>query len=107
MILVQEDDGCIHVYESLAEVTSAVEALDADGTLLSVFDDLGQRYAIEWVRANRKHWIGVSNGEYRLVPAGPPDPSALLDLLHSVPDVWPQTESHRVRAVVEKLSRQS
>lgn len=48
MILVYEDEGCIHTYDSPETVVSAVEGLDAEHVLCEVFDDSGRRYVIEW-----------------------------------------------------------
>jgi hypothetical protein len=87
MMLVLEDDGCLHAYKSPEAVVLAVEALDAEECLRTVFDDLGRRYRIDWIQPNRAGLLGgVSNGLYRLVAEGEPDPSALLNLVcgHSV-----------------------
>jgi hypothetical protein len=85
MVLVLEDDGCLHLYDSPAAVCVAIEGLDAEDTLRAVFDERGQRYAIEWARPNRTGWLGLENGAYRLVPAGAPDVSGLLELLSNTP----------------------
>jgi|SRR6185369_7310954 hypothetical protein len=84
MILAFEDDGCVHLYASLDAVVLQIEALDIEGSVHEVFDDGGQRYAVEWIRPNKRGWIGVSNGEYRLVPSGRPDPNALIQALDRV-----------------------
>ncbi|HZS36848.1 MAG TPA: hypothetical protein VFF06_08480 [Polyangia bacterium] len=83
--LVLEDDGHLHVYRSPEAVAVAVEALDAETVLRAVFDERGQRYRIEWTRPNRGGVLGVSNGVYRLVADGPPDPAALLALIRDKP----------------------
>ncbi|HWE27883.1 MAG TPA: hypothetical protein VHB97_07765 [Polyangia bacterium] len=80
MIVVLEDDGCLHRYASLEAVVRHIEALDAEECLRAVFDDDGQRYRIEWIEPNRKG-IGVRNGIYRLVPEGAPDRAALTVML--------------------------
>lgn len=81
MIVVLEDDGCLHVYQSIAEVVRAIEALDAEDSLRTVFDRDGQRYRIEWIRPNTRGWLSVGNGEYRLVADGPPSVAELLQLM--------------------------
>ena len=81
MIVVLEDDGCLHVYQSVADVVRAVEALDAEDSLRAVFDEAGQRYRIEWIRPNTRSWLGVGNGEYQLVADGAPSVAELLKLI--------------------------
>jgi hypothetical protein len=85
MIVVEEDDGCLHVYASLDAVVLAVEALDAEEVLRAVFDEHGQPYRIEWIKPNDKSLWGLSNGVYGLVPDGPPNPAALLALIRAHP----------------------
>ena len=77
LILAFEDDGCVHVYQSLDAVVLQVEAMDAEDCLLAVFDDRGQRYVIDWIEPNKRGFFGVTNGRYRLLPSGDPDPQAL------------------------------
>jgi len=81
MILVEEDDGCIHLYPSVDAVALHVEALDAEDCLREVFDERGQRYAIDWIKPNERTRFGSTNGTYRLVPSGNPDLGALLGIL--------------------------
>jgi hypothetical protein len=102
MIIVHEDDGCLHVYEDLAAVVLAVEALDAEQCLLAVFDDEAQRHEIEWIKPNAQGWLGVSNGEYHLVPSGPPDPTALVQLIRKVGQVFPSSAGPAVQAVLNR-----
>src|SRR5262245_27619178 len=77
MVLVLEDDGCLHAYESLAAVTCAIEGWIAEDVLQVVIDERGQRYRIDWIRPDRK---GVLCS-YELVPDGPPDTIALVELI--------------------------
>jgi hypothetical protein len=84
MILTFEDDGCVHLYGSVDAVVHQIEALDIEGCVHEVFDDGGQRYAVEWIRPNKHGSIGMTNGEYRLVPSGQPDPKALVHALDQV-----------------------
>jgi hypothetical protein len=103
LIIVHQDDGCLHLYATPEAVALAIEALDAEDTLLAVFDDDGQRYVIAWIRANQKGWFGISNGEYRLVPSGPPDRSALINLIRSVARVFPASHIASLDAILRKL----
>ena len=77
MIVVLEDDNCLHVYESIADVVQHVESLDAQDVLRAVFDQDGQCYRIEWIKPNRRAWLGVENGEYRLIADGTPSIAAI------------------------------
>jgi hypothetical protein len=43
MIVVEEDDGCIHLYLSVDAVALHVEALDAEVCLREIIDERGQR----------------------------------------------------------------
>jgi hypothetical protein len=105
MVLTLEDDGCVHVYDSVGAVCLAVEALDAEDCLRAVFDDAGQRYAIEWLRPNVHGRFGsVGNGEYRLVPVGPPVPADLLAILATDPPVFPPRDRAAVATVKEQLA---
>jgi hypothetical protein len=104
MILVREDDGCLHVYDSLDAVALSIEGIDAEDTLRAVFDEDGQRYRIDWIRPNRRSgWFGVENGLYRLVPDGAPDPGALLDLVRTS-EILPE-HAPAIRAIEERLVR--
>ena len=104
MILTLEDDGCIHLYESLDAVVLRVEALDAKECLRAVFDEYGQQYGIEWIEPNKRGWIGVTNGRYRLVASGGRDPGVLKA---AIDEAGPRglTESDRslVEAVRDRL----
>jgi hypothetical protein len=105
MVLTLQDDGCVHVYESVGAVCLDVEALDAEDCLRAVFDHAGQRYAIEWLRPNVHGRFGsVGNGEYRLVPVGSPDPANLLAILASDPPVFPPGDRAVVATVKDQLA---
>lgn len=92
MIVVLEDDGCLHVYQTVAEIVRAIEALDAEDSLRTVFDQDGQRYRIEWIRPNTRAWASVGNGEYRLVADGPPSIAELLQLMDDHGAIDPHAE---------------
>ena len=104
MILTHEDDGCIHVYPSVDAVSLQIEALDVEDCVRAVFDDAGQRYAIEWIVPNKRGVIGVRNGAYRLAPVGAPDPEALLAMLASELRVHPENDRASVEAIKVRLT---
>jgi hypothetical protein len=108
MILVLEDDGCLHVYASIQEVVMAVEGLDAEETLRAVFDHRGQRFAIRWLSPNRvsRAFLGIStaeSGEYVLEPCGAPDPGALLQVMTGAEMVLPEEREPEVRSLEGRL----
>ena len=41
MLIVFEDDGCLHVYESPEAAALAIEGLDAEDTIRAAFDETG------------------------------------------------------------------
>ena len=104
MILVEEDDGGIHLYPSVDAVAVHIEALDAEDCLRQVFDERGQRYVIDWIKPNKRDWIGVTNGEYPLVASGEPDPTALLAVLKGAgPRTFPQGDRAYVEGLIARL----
>ena len=108
MILVLEDDGCVHVYPSIQDVVTQVEGLDAEDTLRGVFDDRGQRFAIRWLTPNRESraFLGISmveSGEYVLEPDGAPDAVALLQVLRDAAMVLPADREPDVRSLERRL----
>jgi hypothetical protein len=110
MIVVLEDDGCLHLYQSVAHIEGHIEALDADDVLRAVFDFDGQRYRIEWIRPNTRRGAAVGNGEYRLVPDGPPSCAELVKLIDSHIDhtthLKRDEDERLLRDFVERLRRQ-
>lgn len=81
MLFLLGEDLVLHVYDSPTDIPQAIEALDIDETVLAMFDEHGQRYAVEWIRPNEcgrllllLNWC--QNGVYRLRPDGVPDPAA-------------------------------
>ena len=44
MIVVLEDDDCLYVYESIADVVWHIDSLDAEDVMRAVFDQDGQRH---------------------------------------------------------------
>jgi hypothetical protein len=104
MLLVLEDDDCIHVYPSPEAASLNIEALDADDTIRAAFDETGVPYRILWLRPNKsRRLLGplswVENGKYSLVPAGAPDRAALAALIRPNRQVIPAEAS----AVIARL----
>jgi hypothetical protein len=91
MIITVQDDGVLRVYGSTDEAVRDVEALDAEETFRSVFDETGQRYAIRWIRLNQRGLFTVGNGEYTLVPDGRVDVQTLLKVIRGVQFVEPES----------------
>lgn len=89
MLIVQLDEPGLFVFESLDDAVRQIEPPDAEGSLRAAFDELAVPHVVEWLRPNRSRrgllglWNSVEFGEYRFVPAGPPDPAALVRLLES------------------------
>ncbi len=103
MLLILEDDGVLHVYESIDQAVRDVEALDAEETFRAVFDDTGQVYAIQWIRPNTQDRFTVRNGEYTLVPTNRTDVPALLDLLRDVPVIEPPAAKNLLQEIRDRL----
>jgi hypothetical protein len=109
VILVLEDDGCVHVYTTIGDVVMQVEGLDAETTLRAVFDDRGQRFGIRWLTPNRESraFLGiraVESGEYLLEPVGGPDTAALLQVLRDAEAVLPAHREPEVRSLQRRLT---
>lgn len=98
MILTFEDDGCVHLYDSLNAVVLNIEALDAEECLRAVFDSDGQRYVIDSIDLNTRGRISLGNGRYRLVPSGGRDPRALVAALN---EAGTRGLTERERSLVE------
>ena len=86
MFFVLEDDDCVHVYDASTDAVRSIEALDAEECIRAAFDEEGRPYRIEWLKPNQygRSLLGfqsVLNGQYDLVPAGPPEPASFLALL--------------------------
>lgn len=92
MLIVLLDEPGLFVFESPADAAREIEPIDAESEIRAAFDDLAVPYTAEWVRPNRhrKTLFGllksVEPGEYRLVPAGPAQPAAIIDILEAHSD---------------------
>lgn len=109
MFLVLEDDNCVHVYDSAQAAAVAIEALDVE-IVSAAFDDEARPYKVEWIRPNyHGKTLGVLpwavNGEYRFVPSGGPDPSALAAVLKAATAVIPQEKTESIRQLEHRLTR--
>ena len=92
MLIILLDEPGLFVFPTPADAVREIEAVDAESEIRAAFDATGAPYLVEWVRPNqrRKRLCGliesVENGEYRFVPAGPPDRGALRRLIELHPD---------------------
>lgn len=108
MLIILLDEPRLFVFSSAAAAEREIEAIDAESEIRAAFDDSGVPYCVEWVRPNR--WgkvmfdLSVEPGEYRLVPDGPPDPKALIELLdaHPGPTDPPEAQSELI-SLLKKL----
>jgi len=89
MLIVLLDEPGLFVFSSPADAVQRIEPIDAESAIRAAFDDAAVPYAVEWVRPNRHRNAlfglleSVEPGEYRLVPAGPAQPGALVALLEA------------------------
>lgn len=108
MILSLQEDGILRVYDTPEDVTRAVEALDAEETLRTTFDEHAQQYTIEWVRPNDRSRLlfglvgSADNGEYRLVPCGCPDPVGLVRCIQQAIAIEPAEKVAIVQDIVHR-----
>ena len=91
MLIVLLDEPGLFVFRSPTDAVREIEPIDAECEIRAAFDESAVPYRVEWVRPNwhRKTRFGftsVEPGEYHFVPAGPPQPAALIDLLEAHPD---------------------
>src|SRR6266508_1496129 len=104
MVITFQDDGVLRIYGSAEEAVRDVEALDAEETFQSVFDETGQGYAIRWIRQNQRGLLMVQNGEYTLVPDGPVNVEALLRLISGAQWVEPESLKSWLRELEGRLT---
>jgi hypothetical protein len=106
MIITLQEDRVLYIYDSAETAALDIEALDADETFLSVFDEHAQPYEIEWIRPNEE-WgqFGASrlNGEYRLVAAGDPDEPGLLEAIRRADRIDPPSKEEAIRKIEKRL----
>ena len=90
MFIVLLDEPGLFVFASPNEAVGHIEPPDAESEIRAAFDDAAVPYRVDWIRPNSYTRLfgivkGVSFGEYRFVPAGAPDPAALVALLEAHP----------------------
>jgi hypothetical protein len=109
VLIVLLDEPGLFVFPSMADAVRDIEPIDAEREIRAAYDEYGVPYTVEWVRRNRhrKFLFGLFHsvvpGDYRLVPAGPADPAALLRLLESHPLASPPEAKSNLESVHAKL----
>jgi hypothetical protein len=92
MLIVLQDEPGLFVFPTVAAAERSIEAYDADSVVRAAFNEEAVPYRVDWLRPpqKRRFFLGLLNymdpGEYRFVPAGPPDPDALASLIEKHPD---------------------
>jgi hypothetical protein len=104
MLITFQDDGVLRIYGSVDEAVRNVEALDAEETFRSVFDETGQAYTIRWLRQNQRALFTVQNGEYTLVPDGPVNVAAFLEMIRGAQLVEPESLKPWLRELEGRLT---
>jgi hypothetical protein len=78
MILVLETNGCLlHLFSSVTETESHLEAIDIGNREYEFCDDTGQRFVGEIISPVTR----FRRGRFRLIPAGAPDTELLASFL--------------------------
>lgn len=81
MIVALLDEACLTLFRTIDDAEREIEPLDTE-IVRAIFDDSGVPYAVRWSVPNRKGWFGARiPGEYHFIPAGPPNPKALMELI--------------------------
>jgi hypothetical protein len=87
MLVVQFDEPSLLVFKSVLEAEREIEPIDAESEIRAAFDESGIPYGVRWVRPNRRGLAQgvefIDQGEYRLVPTGLPQPTALIELIEA------------------------
>ncbi len=109
MLIILLDESALFVYPSAAPAEHDIEAIDAEEEIRAAFDDSAVPYRVEWIRPNNREKIlfglftSIMPGKYRLVPAGPAEPAALVQLLESYPDANPPEAKATLASLLAKL----
>ena len=110
MLIVLLDEPGLFVFSSPADAVRQIEPIDAESEIRAAFDDAAVPYTVEWARPNRHRnaLFGllktVEQGEYRLVPTGPAQPGALVELLEAHSEyVTPPDAKADLDALLTKL----
>lgn len=104
MLITLHDDGILRIYQSIEEAVRDVEALDAEQTFRSVFDETGRSYAIHWIRPNTRGLFMVGNGTYTFVPDGRVDTEALRSVIRDARFIEPETLGPWLRELEGRLT---
>jgi len=112
MLIVLLDEPGLFVFPTPAAAVIGIEPPDAESGIRAAFDECGVPYKVDWIRPNlhRKTFFGlfhsVAFGEYRFVPAGPPDSAALIRLLEAHPKFTnPQAAEADLYSLLSSLRR--
>ena len=106
MLIVLLDEPGLFVFQSPADAVRGIEPIDAESGVRAAFDHSAVPYKVEWVRPNRHRkalfglFRSIEPGQYRFVPAGPAQPTALVELLESHPQ---HTNPPEARASLESI----
>lgn len=107
MLITLQDDSVLRIYASVEEAVRDVEALDAEQTFRSVFDETGQAYVIRWIRPNDRGLFirnMVGNGQYTLAPSGGVDVDGLLNVIRDAQFVEPESLRPWLRELEGRLT---
>lgn len=109
MLIVLLDEPGLFVFSTPEAAAQAIEPVDAESDVRAAFDDAAVPYRVEWLKPpHRKIFFGLlesdERAEYRFVPAGPPDPAALLAVLVAHSSYTDPPEAHAgILALIKKL----
>ena len=103
MFIVLLDEPGLFVFASPDDAVRAIEPPDAETIVRAAFNDAAVPYRVDWIRPNKHvNTLGslksVHFGEYRFIPAGPPDPAALISILEEHPDFTDPPEAKALLA---------
>jgi hypothetical protein len=107
MFIVLIDEPGLLVFDTPEAAVQAIEPPDAENEIRAAFDDEAVPYRVEWIRPNQHNALfgsvgTVQFGEYRFVPAGPPNLQALTALLEDHPD-YPPEFADALRVLLKKV----
>ena|SRR5437899_6150906 len=109
MFIVLLDEPGLFVFDSAAAAVLKIESPDAESEVRAPFDDAAVPYRVEWVRPNRRKTLlgpieSIEFGKYRFVPAGQPNPAALIELIESHSDYTdPPEAKEETEALLRKM----
>ena len=109
MFIVLLDEPGLFVFESPDAAVREIEPPDAENDVRVAFDDDAVPYRVEWIRPNQHQALfasvsSVQSGEYRFVPAGPPDIPALIAMLEEhADDTNPPDANVALRELLKKM----